>query len=176
MKNIILILVVFIIVFSLSMLEHCTKERNVYTFPKSLVVENYTNYKSIDTTVMIITNKIFHMDSLQVKIYYMPEDPSSEEFKVYAFIQKNPFINHSYFIFMSENIDISMNRLFAHELTHLKQMECGDLIQTYKDYAIYKQDTIYFSKVDYDNRAYENDAFGNENEILNELRKLNYTK
>ena len=53
-------------------------------------------------------------------------------------------------------------------------MEKGDLIQQDFKKIIYKNDTIVYSQVPYDERPYELEAFAMENNIEKKLRELLY--
>ena len=104
----------------------------------------------------------------------MAVDISPDGMKMYAYIQKNPYENNSYFIFVNKDIDISINEVLSHELTHLKQMQNGRLIQNNINYAIFLGDTINFSKIPYDHRLYEIEAFNNEKSILRSVNQILY--
>jgi hypothetical protein len=180
MKNkwLIIVLVIIVIFITTIIIININKEKhkNHFTFPESVEVNNFTDYNDVDTLVMIVLNKIFNYDTISIKIYYMNADLNTDDIQIYAFIQKNPFRPHAYFIFLNKNISAPIDKILSHELIHLKQMESGELVQETTNYSIYNRDTIYFSKVKYFDRPYEIEAFKNENAVLHKLNNLLYSK
>jgi hypothetical protein len=175
-KKIIIIVGVAILVFvGILLFINREGDRNRFEFPNSVIVENYTKYDDVDTTIKVIVNKIFKYDSVHVNVYKTVTSMSTNDITILAFIIKNRFADHSYILFLSPDID-DIDRVLCHELCHLKQMEDGDLIQESDKYSIYKNDTIFFSKTDYSSRKYEIDAFKEEREVKKILHELVYSK
>jgi hypothetical protein len=150
------------------------RDKNHFTFPTTMDIRNYTKYKDADTIAMVISNKVFHYDTISIRIYYMSIDLSNEEYTVQAHIQKNTYVNHSYFIFLNKDITIPIERILSHEMIHLDQIEKGYLVQDGDGYSIYKKDTIYLLKTKYENRPYEIDAFKRENDVLKKVNNILY--
>jgi len=151
------------------------KNKNTFVFPNSIIVQNNTEYKSIDTLIMLSANKLFNYDTINIKVYYMQTSiVTTEDFIVYAYIQKDPNIDHSYILFLNRDISVSVEKIIAHEMVHLKQLEDGDLVQNSLGHVIYKGDSINLYKIKYNNRPYEIEAFKNESIIKNKLNHLLY--
>lgn len=174
-----LIIAVIIIGIILVILFYKKKEMNKFTFPITLNVNNYTQYKALDTISMVILNKELGFDTMNINLYYMVNNNiSTDKIEVAAFIQKNPFEKHKYNIFINKDLNelnLTYGKLLSHELLHLYQMEKGELIQ-FADDVIYKGDTIYFSKVKYEDRSYEKAAYKGQDSIGKKLNKLLYSK
>ncbi len=154
------------------------KRVNHFEFPVTMIAKNYTTEKRADTMAMIILNKIFKYDTVTLNIYYAPKHLNNSEYELVGFIQKNPYEEHSYNIFLKNGtLPVSIKTFLSHELVHLQQMEKGDLVQlSLYEKIIYKNDTIYYSEVPYDKRPYEIDAFSKENKIRKGLNDLLYRK
>jgi len=149
---------------------------NRFTFPSTMVVNNYTSYPYADTTTMVILNKIYGIDTMKINIYYSSVDFSTDEIEVIGFIRKNIFEPHSYLFFLKKPpINTPLSEFLSHELIHLKQMEDGELIECV-NYNIYQNDTIYLNKVKYENRPYEIYAFNHQGDVRKKLNKLLYSK
>lgn len=143
-----------------------------YTFPDTLVVNNYTEYPEMDTTALLILDKILHLDTITLYIYYSPVDYNSRDLEVMGFIQKHPFIAHSYNIFVSKTTQLTPKNFLSHELAHLEQMEKGELIDVLGSSGvikIYKGDTIHLLLTEYAQRPFERDADKRAFEIRKEL-------
>jgi len=175
-----LIIGVIVLVITLVIILLVRRERNVnvYTYPDSLVVSNHTDHKNVDTYSQIIINKIYNYDTVNLNVFYTPKDYSTDEIDVAGFIQKNPFVPHTYIIFMKKGgLSISIKKFLSHELIHLQQMEIGDLIQLQNQTKmVYLNDTIDLFQIPYDQRPYEKDASIKENGILKSLNHLLYSK
>jgi hypothetical protein len=183
MKKNWLLILIFLLLIALGIIVSIiiTKRReariNRFEFPTTMVANNYTSHKYADTISLIILNKIYHYDTINLNIYYVPKYLSSDKYDIIGFIQKNPYQPHSYNIFVKNGIlPISIKRFLSHELIHLHQMEIGDLVQIDYTKIVYKGDTIYFSQVPYEKRLYEIEAFSHESSIQKALNKLLYSK
>jgi len=174
---IVIVLIILGIVISIIINRHRKANVNRYEFPSTIVVENHTNYWYADTMVMIILNKIYHYDTMNVNIYYAPNTYNDSGYELIGFISKLPYKKHSYEIFIKKNnLSLSIEDILSHELIHLYQMECGDLIPIDNFKTVYKGDTIYFSKVPYNKRKYEIYAFSNQDIIRKKLNSYLYSK
>jgi hypothetical protein len=153
------------------------KNINIYEYPDSLVVNNYTNYKNADMYSKLILNKIYDYDTIVLNIYVAPRDYGTDEYDVAGFIQKNIYEPHTYNIFTKKGgLPISIKSFLSHELIHLHQMEMGDLIPI-SDYLgmVYKGDTISFVDVPYKERPFEIQALREERGNLKQLNHLLYS-
>jgi hypothetical protein len=149
-----------------------------FDFPQSMIVNNYTKYKRADTLAMVILNRLFKYDTVELAIYYYPEQFNNNAYEIYGFIQKNQFKDHSYIVFMRKRtIPIPVRRFLSHEMIHLDQMEKGELDQIIgTSKMIYKGEVIDMLTVPYDERPYEQDAFARQNGVLKEVNDLVYSK
>jgi len=177
-KFIIIGVVVLVITLLVVLLVRRERNVNTYDYPETLVVTNHTTHKNADTYSKIILNKIYDYDTITLNIYYEPKDYGSDEIEVAGFIQKNPFEPHHYNIFLNKaGLPISIKGFLSHELTHLHQMEIGDLVPLQDTLAmIYQGDTIWLLETTYPNRAYEINALDNQDAIYRELNQLLYRK
>jgi hypothetical protein len=123
-------------------------------------------------------NKILLLDTIKLNIYSMNRDWGNDEYEIAGYIQKNPYVEHEYNIYIKESkLSISLKELLSHELFHLQQMENSELIQLQdQSKIIYKNDTINLINVPYMKRAYEIDAYDNDRLIEKKLNKLLYQK
>jgi len=178
-KWIFIILAILAIIIATIIIVSIRKEKKVnhFEFPNTLTASNYTNYKRADTIVMVILNRIFNIDTMQISIHKMVMDMGNDESQIWAFIQKNPFIPHNYYIFIKEgSLPMSLEQLLSHELIHLKQIENGILVVTGGDGYYYNGKYFKFSEVPYNQRPQEIEAFKHQNEVLRELNDLLYSK
>lgn len=154
------------------------KNVNVYDYPQTLVVNNYTKHKNAETYSKIILNKIYHYDTVNLNVYYTSRDYGTDEIEVLGFIQKNPYEAHSYNIFVKKgSLPISVKKFLSHELIHLHQMEIGDLVPIQSNSMIvYKGDTIVYRDMEYNDRPHEIDALQTQDKIFRELNRLLYSK
>lgn len=181
-ENKIITLIIFIIVslilFVILLDRHREKNINTYEFPSSLSVKNYTDLKRADTVSMIILNKIFKYDSINLNIYYLQKEMKNDEIEIFGYIQNDPK-PYNYSIFLKRGINkYQVMKFLSHELIHLDQMERGDLITQTNNYkfAIYCGDTIKFNEVEYMKRPYEIEAHAKDNDIYKKLISLLYKK
>jgi len=153
------------------------KHVNHFDFPTTLRVYNHTDYERADTLTMIVLNKIFTYDTIEVNIYYMINEIGNDDIQVQAFIQKNPFVPHNYFLFVKRNeLSIPIDKVISHEMIHVKQMESRKFIQIDADTYIYDNKMFRFSEVQYDKRPPEIDAFKEQDKVLHQLNNLLYRK
>lgn len=156
------------------------KRFEYFDFPETIIVNNYTDHKRVDTLAMVILNKILKYDTAVVTIYYFPKEWNNNNYEIFGFIQKNQLDNHphQYIIFVKRGfLPISIKKFLSHELIHLDQMEKDELIQIIGvPKVIYKGKMIDLRVVPYNERPYEQDAFARENGILKELNNIIYLK
>ena len=144
-----------------------------YQCPSHLVVNNYSDCKSLDSLSLIILDKIFRYDSITITIVNMQV---KENTIASGFIDKDSTMLHSYIIYVNTNSVKSLNDkiyFICHELSHLRQYESGELV-TLKDKTgmIFRGDTINFESTGYSNRPYELDAIAKSIIIQKELKEL----
>lgn len=178
-KKFIIIGVVIVIISIITfLLIHRERNINVYEYPNSLVVNNYTEHKNADIYSKIILNKIYDYDTINLNIYYSARDYSTDKFDIIGFIQKVSFDEHSYNIFMKKTgSPISIKNFLSHELIHLNQMEIGDLVSTQNQLImVYKGDTISFIDIPYNKRLFEIEALNADGNILKQLNHFLYSK
>jgi len=174
---IIVILLVIGIIIGIIVTKQREKRINRFEFPSTMIVNNFTTHKYADTIAMVILNKIFDYDTINLNIYYSPKNLSNSEYEIIGFIQQNPFQLHSYNVFVKKGtLPTSIKTFLSHELIHLHQMELGDLVQIDYTKIVYKNDTIYFSQAPYDKRPYEIDAYSRQDGIRKQLNNLLYSK
>jgi hypothetical protein len=179
---IIIVAVVLIMILGIviTIIVETRKENNVnhFVFPSTILSENHTTERRADTLAMIIINKIFQFDTINVMIFYMPKEYNDDETEFIGFVQKNPFKSHAYFIFIKKGmLPISIKKILSHEMIHVEQMEKGDLIPIFDvPKMVYKGDTIDFYNVPYDKRPFEISAFAMQDGIEKRLKELLYKK
>lgn len=166
-----LMFICFIVMF-ISLNTH-NKKHNELTFPKSIIIDNATKDKNIDMVLMILANKIFKYDSIHITVFPMFIDTLGNILYL-AYTQKFPFFNHNYVMFVNDKLPYEkMKLVLCHEMRHIYQLESKQLVETYnKKYTIYKNDTVFYDKVDYADRPFEKDAFEHQDEILKTLNTL----
>ncbi len=67
---------------------------NVYEFPSSISVTNGTDSRA-DTLVLVLAHNVFEMDTLDVKIFYLPESVNEGDIEFFGITQKLPFGNYA---------------------------------------------------------------------------------
>ena len=148
------------------------KNVNSFDFPTTLNVVDYTGHKRADTVAMVILNKIYSDDTINLNFFLMKREMKNDEIEIAGFIQKTEK-PHTYQVFLKKNASKhNVMKFLSHELIHLNQMENGDLmtfIGNY-EYNIYEGDTVRFRTVPYKQRSFEIEAFGEEDRIYRELK------
>lgn len=180
-KSSIIAIVIAIVLAIAVIIFFTTRKKKVmqqFTFPSTLVVSNNTHYKSADTLAMVILNRMYSYDTMRINIYYMHGEMSAGGIDIAGYIQKSPFVPHTYnFFVMKTGLPVTMKSFLCHELIHLNQMEKGDLIETLgSTKSVYKGDTINLLEVPYEARPYEIEAFSSAPSIKKKLNTLLYSK
>ena len=131
-----------------------------YDIPSTINVENNTKFENVEIISEIVLHKILYIDTINIIYYHMNKESGvDDEFKLYAFVDKNKFKENTYNIFLSKTIKQSMIKyVLIHELYHVYQYETKELILLNPTSVIYKGDTLDFTLLDYDDRPHENDA------------------
>ena len=181
MKNkwIFIVLAIIAIIIATIIFVTVRKEKHIqhFDFPTTLKSHNYTEHKRADTMVMVILNKIMTYDTIEVDLYYMTTEINNNDIDVQAFIQKNPFVPHTYYLFIKRgDLTVPIDQILSHEMVHVRQMETGVFIQITADDFMYKGKVYQYSKLPYNQRPQEIDAFNNQTTILRELNNLLYSK
>lgn len=177
---IVVILLTFCALLALLMIIDNYKEAHKprFEFPSTLVVTNTTEYKYLDTLVLVTLHQLFGYDTMRVDIVSMPSQFEVNGVYVSGFIYKDPYINHKYLIFTNPNgINVHSATFIAHEMAHLQQMEKKFLIPL-PDLPgqLYLGDTINFLTTVYEDRASEKDAFKLERLVEQDLLNLIYNR
>ena len=169
----IILSLVVIIILIIFIKRHTTdKVQNKYEFPSTLKVNNNTSYKTADTIILVILNKIYNYDTMVVDIYYYNNQIYFNDYDIIGFIEKNQYNLHHYLIYIKKNLEYFPDKtFFSHELVHLNQMELNKFKKITNNKVIYLNDTIDCSKIPYPNRQFEIDAFNEEKFVY---KKLNY--
>jgi hypothetical protein len=150
----------------------CKKEYLPQTFPKTLMVKNYTNNQRADTVTMIILNKIMAYDTMTVNIYKLTDMFDNGDIILNAHTVANPFEKHNYMIFMKNDLSYDeMKKTLAHELIHVKQMDNSNLSIFEKGY-VWNKDSFNYKNVTYESRPYEIEAYNNMTGVKIKLDKL----
>lgn len=143
-----------------------------YDFPESISVTNGTGYRA-DTIAMVLAHKIFNFDTLDIRIFYLPDHISDGDIEFYGIAQQLPFGDHKYLILLGKNMSLSKVKLvMSHEFVHIDQYESGRLEISGKNY-IWEGDPGVFEG--YDTRApFEVEAFTSQAQIKRELNRSLY--
>ena len=142
------------------------------TFPKTLMVKNYTNNQRADTVTMIILNKVMGYDTMTVNIYKLTDMFDNGDIILNAHTVANPFEKHNYMIFMKDDLQYEeMKKTLAHELIHVKQMDDSELSIFEKGY-VWNKDSFNYKNVTYESRPYEIQAFNGMAGVKIKLDKL----
>lgn len=142
------------------------------TFPKTLIVKNYTDNVRADTVTMIILNKIMKYDTMTVNIYKLTDKFDNGDMILNAHTVANPFEKHNYMIFMKNGLSYDeMKKTISHELIHVKQMDDSNLSIFEKGY-VWNKDSFNYKNVTYESRPYEIEAFNGMTGVKNKLDKL----
>jgi hypothetical protein len=150
----------------------------VFTFPASMVVQNYSGKSYIDTIAMVTLYNIMEYDSINLSIHDMPYNMSTPTHDIAGYMTVNPYQRHVYFLFVDPQCTTVSNiDLIAHEMVHIQQYESGDLKYLMDNSGvIYKGDTIRSEDVPYDKRPHEIDAFAQERILAKSLNKMIYNR
>lgn len=148
------------------------KEYKHYEFPPELNVYSNVDIEYSDSLTMILLNKVFDINTINLYINYMYRDLVINGINIRAYTEK---YNDKYIIFLNKNINKSeFKKIMCHEVIHIKQMYDGDLIKINNEKYIWKGDTFKYNNVDYYDREYEKEAYDKQSKVLNELNDLLY--
>ena len=172
-KFIYIIIAVVAIIIALIFLLRKPKIIMEKTFKPTIEIINGTNYE-IDTILLTIADKILGLDTLTIRVYYSSITIEKDGIIVNDYAVKN-FLPHDYTIYIGKNSDKSwVKKIMAHEMSHVKQYEIGDLISLPDKKMKYKGEIIDLLTTDYMNRQYEKDAFREQTEIISMLNRIRY--
>lgn len=172
---IVFIILIIGVVFSiLRQKKQDTRSFKKVDFPKTILVQNGTEYNRADTIILVLADKIFNLDTLDIKVFHLPEIINEGEMEYYAIVQKLPFGQHQYLILLKRDMSLSKIKVtLSHEFVHIKQYEKGELIMDF-NYAMWKGEKIVFKDVEYEKRPFEIEAFQTQGKITKELNKELY--
>lgn len=166
----VVLFLVFVLVYFLVFRKE--KEYKHYEFPSEINVVSNVDIEYADSTSMILLNKIFDIDSINLHINYMYNDLVVNEINIRAYTEK---YNDNYMVFINKNVNKSQfKRIMSHEVIHIKQMYSGDLVKIDDEKYVWKGDTLKYKNVDYYDREYEKEAYDEQNEVLSKLNNLLY--
>jgi len=171
-----ILLLLTVVIVGILVDRHLEKNVNSFEFPTTVNVIDYTGYKRADTVAMIILNKIYEYDTINLHIFPMKKEMKNDKIEIAGFIQITG-VPHSYQVFLKKNASkLHVMKFLSHELIHLDQMERGDLetfIGNY-EYNVFNDDTIRFKETPYKDRLFEVEAFAEENKVYRKLIKHLY--
>jgi len=151
-----------------------TRPFNHFDFPETVMVTNGTEYEKADTLIMVLANKILGMDTVDIKVYYIPVIVQEGEMEFYGMVQQLPFGEHKYLILLNKKLSLSnLKTTLSHEFTHIDQYERGDLF-VYGNMYDWKEETKSFSDVKYQDRPFEKEAMKQQGKVVKELNELLY--
>jgi len=175
----IIILIAILIVLIIRDKRLAERPFNHFDFPPTLTVTNNTHFKDVDTIALVLADKVFNYDTLEMIIVYIPEHIESgevdgEEIEFEGFVQQVSFLPHTYLILMNKDkSEGKIQKILSHEFVHIEQYETGRL-QTLEKSFIWEGDTINAKDIGYKNRPFEKEAFNKEGKIKKELKKYLY--
>ena len=179
-KTLLIILGVIIVISLFIMLIIIEKKRverpfNKFTFPETVMVTNGTEYNKADTIIMVLANKILKMDTIDVKVYYIPNVVQGEETEFYGIVQQLPFSKHKYLILLNDKLSLlELKTTLSHEFVHINQYERSDLYVYGNIYDWKNEKDKFFTDIKYEDRPFEKEAFFKQNKIRKELDKYLY--
>lgn len=166
----VVLFLVFVLVYFLVFRKE--KEYKHYEFPSEINVYSNVNIEYADSLTMILLNKVFDIDTINLYINYMYKDLVINEINIKAYTEK---YNDNYIVFLNKNMNKSeFKKIMSHEVIHIKQMYDGDLIIIDNEKYIWKGDTLNYKNVDYYDREYEKEAYDKQSRVLSELNNLLY--
>lgn len=146
-------------------------------FPETVIVQNKTDLRPEKIAKALLYN-IFDIDTVHIVFSYMPSNLEKiGNLDIKAYVTKNPYESHNYFIFLSKKLNSSeLKKVLSHEVVHINQMERGDLIQTSpeENIIIWKGDTINYMDTPYDQRPHEKESHMLDDRVLRDLEKIWY--
>jgi len=145
---------------------------NVRTFPETVMVTNGTEYRA-DTIVKVLAYDVFDINTLDLKIYYIPIVANEGEMEFFGFVQKLPFGEHKYLILLKRGLAFEkLKEILSHEFVHIDQYERGDLQVSGKTY-IWKGEPGVVEKYDI-SLPFEMEAFKSQHNVKKELNRYLY--
>lgn len=169
--------IVLIAILVLILVKVTKREFETFTFPDTMVVENYSNNRMADTITMVLLNKVLDYDTMTIYIHTIPPaflDHEQYDFK--ALISKPHFVDRTYNLFLKDKLGvISVKHAITHEIIHLEQYESGRLqLLTDNEGYVWEGDTIKYSDVDYKKREHEIEAIKGTAGLKSKLNKVLY--
>jgi hypothetical protein len=145
---------------------------NTFEFPETVMVTNGTEYRA-DTVAMVLANKVFEMDTIDLKIFYLPDVVNEGDMEFKGIVQKLPFGPHKYLLLLNKNMRWEeLLIVISHEFIHIQQYESGRLIINGKDYWWEGEHGVFDTYNT--SRPFEKEAFSNQNKIKKELTTMLY--
>ena len=144
---------------------------NHFDFPETVKVENTTEYRA-DTICMVLVNKVFDLDTLNLIIVYIPVVNTGDNV-FYGIVQMAPFKTNQFVLLLKKGMSLTkLKEVLSHEFVHVEQYVSGDLV-LWGDSCVYKGEEIILNGYNKD-VPFEKDAFDKQKEINKELKELLY--
>jgi hypothetical protein len=146
----------------------------IYEYPSTLKVSNGTDWPKADTIILSLAYHIFHIDTGEIILAYIPNHMNSGDMEFYGIVQQIPFDKKKFLILVNRNLDL--NKLFitlSHEFVHIHQYSRGDL-SVFGHRAIWKGDTLNLLDIKYDDRPFEQEAFSKQASVNSKIKKILY--
>ena len=171
---IVAIVIFFLVILVIKQSKKDQRPFNHFDFPETVMVTNGTHFEKADTLVMVLANIILDLDTVDIKIYYIPDVVNSGKMEFYGIVQQLPFGEHKYLILLNKKLNLSKLKLtLSHEFIHIDQYERDDLFINGNMYD-WKGETKFFSDVKYNDRPFEKEAMGEQGNVVKQLNKLLY--
>lgn len=173
MKKIYVVIILLILLLIIYFLNRKESYYNQIELSNNNLITNHTSYSYMDTVVSI------GLDQLKVKNTYILIKPLNDNikknFKVYNNLDLKAFIvgtQNQFIIYVDNDLTrISCIAPLSHELIHLEQYNTKKLILLNQNKCVWKGDTLDVSLIPYNERAWEQEAYKNENHLADLIKK-----
>ena len=117
--------------------------------------------------------KLMKIDSVEVLVYPLTVEISTDKTRMHGFIKPHPYKKHSYIIYLRKNIPKHKKiEIICHELIHLQQLESRKLEYLYRESYLWKGVKYKYTEIPYENRAYEVEAETESYIYAKKLKKI----
>lgn len=140
---------------------------------KKIIIRNTTDYEVVN--LINAVNEVLNLEGVTIFVKRMPETKLQKGYiitsdnKYGSVIQANKKV---YFLMLRDNLETSfINKVIIHELSHIIQMENGDLIMNHNsNIVIWKGIEYNINKVKHNFQKWEIDAREKEKNIIDYLK------